>query len=66
MNRLSLIATAIVLPIAIGTIVLLLAVAGLVKVFSEDKQGLASLCVDMAITIGAGAAVVIAIAYFAQ
>lgn len=60
------IAMAIVLPIAAGTIVLLLVIAGLVKAFSEDRQGLAGLLVDMAITIGAGAAVVIAIAYFAQ
>ena len=65
MNRAGLVALGTIGPLAAGTVVLLLVVAGLVKLFFEDKQGLARLAVDIAITIAAGAAFIIGVAYLA-
>lgn len=52
-------------PLALGVCVLMLVLAGLVKLFSSDKQGWARFAVDVAITIAAGAVLVVAVAYLA-
>ncbi len=64
MNRAGLVALLTIGPLALGVCVLLLIAAAILKFFTRDEQKLARVAVEVAVTIAAGAAFIIALAQF--